>query len=132
MASPTKTQNPSNSPSPFKEDGSVDSSSPEESAFTKSGEDKRGKNTLTELVPNMAFIRGYAFAQGIGSMQLAFALTQSTQLSPFYQVFFDWSEEELTFWNTVMNASMTCGLIIGSVFGSMIITSGRRRSLILI
>ena len=65
-------------------------------------------------------------------MQLAFALTQSTQLSPFYQVFFDWSDDELTFWNTFMNSAMTCGLILGSVFGSMIIASGRRHSLLLV
>lgn len=86
---------------------------------------------LTELKPRKAFLRGYAFCYGIGTMQISFAMTQSTQLSPMYQVFFDWSKEDATFWNTVMNCVASSGLILGSLIGSQIIASGRRRSLLL-
>ena len=83
-------------------------------------------------MPNLLFIRGYVFALGIGTMQLSFALTQSTQLNSIYKVFFDWSDEDAVFWNTVLNCTAAIGFIIGSVFGSMVIAVGRRRSQLLI
>lgn len=85
-----------------------------------------------ELVPNLSYLNGYTFALGLGAIQTAFAMTGSSQIVGHYQVFFGWTEDETTFWNTVINSVSIVGMILGSLFGGEMILKGRRRATILI
>lgn len=85
-----------------------------------------------KLIPDLGFLRLYAFAYGIGTWQQSFAMTQNTQLSGVYQQFFGWDDDELTFWQTFLNCTSSLGMIIGSLVGTNIIKYGRKRCLILI
>ena len=83
-------------------------------------------------MPNNKFLRGYAFTLGLGSMQLPFAMTGGASLADIYQSFFDWSEDELVFWNSFINSTAVLGLILGSLLGGRLIVKGRRRATLVI
>ena len=65
-------------------------------------------------------------------MQAAFAITGGAALADIYQDMFEWTEDELTFWNTVINSIAVVGLTFGSLLGGKLIRKGRRRATLLI
>lgn len=83
------------------------------------------------LVPNKWFLRGYAVTLGLGVMQVSFAMTGGASLVDIYQDMFEWTEDELTFWNTAINSFAVIGLTFGSFLGGKLIRKGRRRATIL-
>ena len=85
----------------------------------------------SELVLNNWYIRGYAFTLGMGVMQLPFALTGASSMADIYQSFFNWSEDELTFWNSFIGTMAVFGLMVGSLLGGRLIVDGRRRTSLL-
>ena len=84
------------------------------------------------LRPNKGFLAGYTLALGIGTQQTAWAITGSSQLSDIYQSFFGWSNDEKQFWNAFINCCAVAGLIVGCLFGGLVIAHGRRRAIIII
>ena len=82
------------------------------------------------LKPRWSELTKYILAMSIGSLQVGWAILGNTQTALILAAQFEWAEEDVKFYNSVLGNCGLVGVMIGSLFGGPLITDGRRRAIL--
>lgn len=73
----------------------------------------------------------FALCIGMNNIQVGFSIAGNNQTAPVWKSKFDWSDEDSTLFNSMINTASILGVVVGALIGGRIVSSGRRRSIIL-
>ena len=67
----------------------------------------------------------------IGSLQVGWAILGNTQTALILAKQFEWAEEDIKLYNSILGNCGLVGVMIGSLFGGPLIIKGRRRAILI-
>lgn len=84
------------------------------------------------ITPRYGMLILYALITvGLSVLHLGWAFMGNTQVAPVLIAKFGWNEDETRLYNSLIGNSSLLGLMIGSLFGGVLVTRGRRLTIML-